>query len=59
LVRRLASIAVVVTVVAPPAPAVIVVARAIVAVVVDALGPPSGLNGVPRIAVGPKEAPDR
>jgi hypothetical protein len=35
-----------------------VVARAIVAVVVDALGPSSGLDGVPHIAVGPKAAPD-
>jgi hypothetical protein len=56
LVRRPAAIAVVVDVVAPLA--VVVVARAIVAVVVDALNPPSGLDCVPRVAVGPKAAPD-
>jgi hypothetical protein len=33
-------------------------ARAIVAVVVDTLDPPLGLNGVPHVAVGPKAAPD-
>jgi hypothetical protein len=47
-------VAVVVVVVAPPAPTVVVVARAIVAVVIDALGTPSDLDGVPRVAVGPK-----
>jgi hypothetical protein len=52
-------VAVVVTVVAPPASAVVVVARAVVVVVVDALGLPSGFDGVPRVAVGPKVAPDR
>jgi hypothetical protein len=50
---------VIVVVVAPPTPVVVMVARAIVAVVVDNLGPPSGLDGVPRVAVGPKAAPDR
>jgi hypothetical protein len=30
----------------------------VVVVVVDALGPPSGLDGVPCVAVGPKVAPD-
>jgi hypothetical protein len=50
---------VIVAFVASPAPEVVVVARAIVAVIVYALGPPSGLNGVPRIAVGRKAAPDR
>jgi hypothetical protein len=52
-------VAIVITVVAPPAPAVVVVARAVVVVVVDALGLPSGLDGVPRVAVGTKAALDR
>jgi hypothetical protein len=52
-------VAVVVAVMAPPASAVVVVARAVVAVVVDALDPPSGLDGVPRVTVGPKAALDR
>jgi hypothetical protein len=46
LVRRPAAVAVVVAVVSPPASTVVVVARAIVTVIVDALGPPSGLDGV-------------
>jgi hypothetical protein len=50
---------VVVVVVAPPASAVVVVARAIVRVVVDALGPPLSLDGVPVVVVGPKTAPGR
>jgi hypothetical protein len=45
--------------VAPPAPAVVVVARAVVEVVIDALSPLSGLDGVLCITVGPKAALDR
>jgi hypothetical protein len=59
LVRRPAAVTVVVTVVATPASAIVMVVRAVVAVVVDALGPSSGLDGVPYVAVGPKAAPDR
>jgi hypothetical protein len=46
LVRRLATVTVVVAVVSPPASTVVVVVQAIVAVIVDALGLPSGLDGV-------------
>jgi hypothetical protein len=35
------------------------VARAVVAVVVDALGPSTGLDGVPHIVVRPEAALDR
>jgi hypothetical protein len=56
---RPAAVAVVIVVVAPIASTVIMMVRAVVAVVVDALGLPSGLDGVPRIAVGPETAPDR
>jgi hypothetical protein len=59
LVQRPAAVAVIVAVVASSAPTVAMVARVIVAVVVDTLGPPSGLDGVPHVAVGPKTAPDR
>jgi hypothetical protein len=52
-------VAVIIAVVASSAPAVIVVARAVVAVVVDTFGPPSGLDGVSCIAVGPKTTLDR
>jgi hypothetical protein len=45
--------------VAASAPAVVVVARAVVAVVVDTFGPSTGLDGVPSIAVGPKTTLDR
>jgi hypothetical protein len=48
LVWRPAEVAVVIDVVASPTSTVVVVARAVVAVVVDALGPPSGLDGVLR-----------
>jgi hypothetical protein len=41
------------------APTIIVVARAVVVVVVDTLVPPSGLYGVPSVAVGAKTALDR
>jgi hypothetical protein len=58
LVRRPATVAVVIAVVALPASTVVVVARAIVVVAVDTLDPPPGLNGVPHIAVGPKAAAD-
>jgi hypothetical protein len=44
---------------APSAPTVVVVARVVVAVVVDTLGPPSSLDGVLSVAVGPKTALDR
>jgi hypothetical protein len=50
---------VVVVVVAPSAPTVVMVAQAVVAVVVDTLGPPSGLDDVPSVMVGPKTALDR
>jgi hypothetical protein len=59
LIWRSVAVAVVVTIVAPSASTVVVVARAVVVVVVDTLGPPSGLDGVPRVAVEPKAAPDR
>jgi hypothetical protein len=35
------------------------VARAVVMVVVDTLGPSASLDGVPRVAVGPEPALDR
>jgi hypothetical protein len=47
-------VAVVIAVVAPSASTVVVVAQAVFAVVVDTLSPPSGLDGVPCVAVGPK-----
>jgi hypothetical protein len=46
LVQRLATVTVVVAVVSPPASTVVVVVQAILAVIVDALGLPSGLDGV-------------
>jgi hypothetical protein len=52
-------VTVVVAVVASLASSVVVVARAVVAVVVDALGPSTGLDGVLRVAVGPEPALDR
>jgi hypothetical protein len=52
-------VAVVVAVVAPPTSMIVVMARAVVAVVVDALDPSSGLDGVLHVAVGPEAAPDR
>jgi hypothetical protein len=48
---------VVVTVVAPSAPTIVVVARAVV--VVDTLGSPVSLDGVSGVALGPETAPDR
>jgi hypothetical protein len=59
LVWRPAAVAVIITVVALPTSTIVVVARAVVTVVVDTLRPPSGLGGVPCIAVGPKAASDR
>jgi hypothetical protein len=56
---RPAAVAVVVAVVVPPASTIVVKGRKIVAVVVDAFGPLSGLDGVPHVAIGPKVAPDR
>jgi hypothetical protein len=52
-------VAVVVVVVVSSASTVVVVAQAAIAVVVNALGPASGLDSVPRITVGPKAALDR
>jgi hypothetical protein len=49
---------VVIAVVASPAPAVVIVVRAVVTVVVDALGPSSSLDGVPGVAFGPESTPD-
>jgi hypothetical protein len=49
----------VVTVVAPSASTVIVVAQAVVTVVVDALGSSSGFDGVPNVTVGPQTTLDR
>jgi hypothetical protein len=42
-----------------PASTIVVIAQAVVAVVVDALGPSSDFDGVPHIAVWPEVAPDR
>jgi hypothetical protein len=55
----IAAVAVVIVVVVSPTSTIVVVAREVIAVVVDALGPLSGLDGVPRIAVVPETAPDR
>jgi hypothetical protein len=38
---------------------IVIVARAVVVVVVDALSSPAGFDGVPDVAVGPETAPDR
>jgi hypothetical protein len=43
----------------PPAPTIVVVARAVVVVVVDTLSSLASLDGVPGIAVGPETALDR
>jgi hypothetical protein len=51
-------LAVVVAVVEPSASTVVVLARAIVAVVVDALNSSSGLDGVPDVAMGPETTLD-
>jgi hypothetical protein len=45
---------VIIAVVAPPAPTVVVVARAVVVDVVGALSLSSGFYGVPGVAVGPE-----
>jgi hypothetical protein len=45
--------------VAPPAPTIVVVARAVVVVVVDALNSSMGFDGVLGVAVGPETALDR
>jgi hypothetical protein len=58
LVWQPVAVAVVVAVVAPPASTIVVVARTVVAVVIDALGPSSGLDGVPHVAVWPEVASD-
>jgi hypothetical protein len=47
-------VAVVVAVVVPYAPTVVMVARAVVAVVVDTFCLPSGLDGVASVAVCPR-----
>jgi hypothetical protein len=52
-------IAVVVVVVASSVSTVVMVARATIVVVVNTLGPTSGLDGVPCISVGPKTTLDR
>jgi hypothetical protein len=52
-------VTVVIVVAVSPVSAIVVVARAVVAVVVDALGPTTGLDGVPHVAVGPEVALDR
>jgi hypothetical protein len=39
-------------------PAIVVVARAVVVVVVDALSPPASFDGVPGVAVRPETALD-
>jgi hypothetical protein len=52
-------LAVVIAIVAPPVPTVVVVARAVVAVVFDALGPSSSLDGVPGVTVRPESTPYR
>jgi hypothetical protein len=52
-------VTVVVAVVALLASSVVVVVRAVVTVVVDALGPSTGLDGVPHVSVGPEPALDR
>jgi hypothetical protein len=41
---------------APPASTIVVIAQAVVAVVVDTLGPLSGFDVVPHIAVWPEVA---
>jgi hypothetical protein len=43
----------------PLAATIVVVARAVVVVVVDALSSPASFNGVPDVAVGPEAALDR
>jgi hypothetical protein len=58
LVRRPAAIAVVIAIVAPPAPAVVAVARAVVAVVFNALSLPLGFYGVAGVMVGPELTPE-
>jgi hypothetical protein len=50
---------VVISFVAPPASTVVVVARAVVADVVDTLNSSSGFDGVPGVAVGPETTLDR
>jgi hypothetical protein len=45
--------------VALPAPTIVVVARAVVVVVVDALSLPVSFDGVSDVAVGPESALDR
>jgi hypothetical protein len=47
-------VAIIIVVVASPAPSVVMVARAVVVIVVDALGPSTSLDGVPRFMVRPK-----
>lgn len=68
LVRQPAEVAVVVVVIASSAPSVVVVACVVliaaivvvtVAVVVDARGPSTSINGVPGVTVGPEPALDR
>jgi hypothetical protein len=44
---------------APPAPTIIIVARAVVVVVVDTLGLSASLNAVSGVVLGLETAPDR
>jgi hypothetical protein len=44
---------------APPAPTIVVVARTVVVVIVDALSSPASFDGVPDFAVGPETALER
>jgi hypothetical protein len=50
---------IVVAVVASPASSIVVVARAVVAMIVDAHGSSAGLDGVPRITIRSELALDR
>jgi hypothetical protein len=50
---------VVIVVVVLPTSAIVVVARAVVTVIVDALGPSAGHNGVPHVTIGLEADLDR
>jgi hypothetical protein len=58
LVWRLPAVTIIVAVVASPASSIVVVARTVVTMVVDALGPSTGLDGVPRVTIRPEPALD-
>jgi hypothetical protein len=59
LVRRPATVTIVVAVVASPASSIVVVARAVVAMIVNAHGSSAGLDGVSRITIQSELALDR